>query len=241
MMNYLYFPIDKGNSSYHHVYKYNSPYIKINSYKDEFITTSQCSSRFKMNSALQFINVIDSHNDNDNESTGKRKANVSFIKTTKLNFNKINTCSVGHSNKNKYKAITDRNKFNESESVFYKRKRLYKSSSCYNVNCSSSGVKERNRNSKKNSKCINKRNSLSSVVVGGMHNLKYQHNRKDSLYSTKGNTTCDDSKNHYGKVGQDVKVESVEDAHVNFVRMIQETKNVLIQKEQGSCVDISFE
>jgi hypothetical protein len=109
------------------------------------------------------------------------------------------------------------------------------------VNCSSSGVKERNRNSKKNSKCINKRNSLSSVVVGGMHNWKYQHNRKDSLYSTKGNTTGDDSKNHYGKVGQDVKVESVEDAHVNFVRMIQETKNVLIQKEQGSCVDISFE
>ena len=241
MMNYLYFPIDKGNSSYHHVHKYNSPYIKLNSYKDDFVSTSQCSSRFKMNSALQFINVIDLHNENDNESASKRKTNVSFVKTTKLNFNKINTCFVGNSNKNKYKAITDRNKCNESECVFYKKKRLYKSSSCNNVNCSSSGVKERNMNCKRNSKCVNKRNSLSSVVVGGLHNWNYQHNRKDSLYSTKGNTTCDDSKNHYGKVAQDVKVESVEDAHVNFVKMIQETKNVLIQKEQGNCVDISFE
>ena len=235
MMNYLYFPINKGNNLYHHVHKYHSPYIKLNSYKDDFVTTSQCSSRFKMNSKLQFINVIDSHNDNDNESAGKRKANVSFIKTTKLNFNKINTCSVGDSNKNKnkYKAITDRNKCNESGCVFYKRKRLYKSSSC--------GVEERKMNCKKNSKCVNKRNNLSSVIVSGIHNWKYQHNRKDSLYSTKGNTTCDDSKNHCGKVGQDVKVESVEDAHVNFVRMIQETKNILILKEQGSNVDISFE
>ena len=236
MMNYLYFPISKGNTSYQHLHKCTSSHIKLNSYKDEFITTSHCSPRFRTKSVLQFN--IDSNKANDN--TFKRKSNVSFIKTTKLNFNKIKSGSLGNNNKNKYKAITERNKHNESGCSFYKKKRSYKSSSCNNNVNHSTVINEGNWSYTRNSKCVNKRNNLSSVVVANAQNWKYQHNRKDSLYSTKGNTTCDDSKNHYGKI-QEIKVESVEDAHINFVKMIQETKNFLIHKEQGSCNDISLE
>ena len=184
MMNYLYYPIFEGNTSYKRAHKCTASRIKLNSYKDEVITTSQCSPRFRTKSALQFN--VDS---NASENSIKRKSNVSFIKTTKLNFNKVKTASLGNNySKNKYKAVTDRNKQGESGCSLYKKKHLHKSSSCNNVHYYT-------RNSKAASKRNYKDNNLSSVVVlSNAHNWKYQHNRKDSLYSTKGNTTCDDSK-----------------------------------------------
>ena len=118
----------------------------------------------------------------------------------------------------------------------------------YTRNTTRNGMNGSNSHINMNNSSISSCNNYSQCIKQQQQQQQHIHHCKDGSIST---TTCEDSKIHlhnnnnnnthnkqssHDMITFTAKIDSIEDAHINFVKMIQDTKKLCIQKEQSLIV-----